>query len=142
MDKICSEGLEITLEFSYIREFMLASVGKLLEKVDNWCCIHGVNVEIVVNDWAMMEMLCGKTSRLRPVLGTLLNKRKKDPRMKYKSGDTSLFQQNTCSSFSFSTKFRSIFPFGIFDVKLNTISSPKEQEQSCRLSVLAKSPNL
>ena len=98
MDKICSEGLEITLEFSYIREFMLSSVGKLLEKVDNWCCIHGVNVEIVVNDWAMVEMLCGKTSRLRPVLGTLLNKRKKDPRMKYKSGDISLFQQNSLNA--------------------------------------------
>ena len=98
MDKIYSEGLEITLEFSYIREFMLSSVGKLLEKVDNWCCIHGVNVEIVVNDWAMMEMLCGKTFRLRPVLGTLLNKRKKDPRMKYKSGDTLLFQQNSLNA--------------------------------------------
>ena len=54
-----------------------------------------MNVEIVVNDWAVVEMLHGKTSRLCPVLGTLLNKRKKDPRMKYKSGDTSLFQQNS-----------------------------------------------
>ena len=98
MDKMYSEGSEITLVFSYIREFMLSSVGKLLEKVDNWCCIHGVNVEIVVNDWAMVEMLCGKTSRLHPVLGTLLNKRKKDPRMKYKSGDTLLFQQNSLNA--------------------------------------------
>ena len=98
MDKVYSEGSEITLVFSYIREFMLLSVGKLLEKVDNWCCIHGVNVEIVVNDWAMVEMLCGKTSRLHPVLGTLLNKRKKDPRMKYKSGDTLLFQQNSLNA--------------------------------------------
>ena len=57
MDKMRSEGLEITLAFSYIREFMLPSVGKLLEKVDNWCCIHGMNVEIVVNDWAVAEML-------------------------------------------------------------------------------------
>lgn len=95
MDKMRSEGLEITLAFSYIREFMLPSVGKLLEKVDNWCCIHGMNVEIVVNDWAVAEMLHGKTSHLCPVFGTLLNKRKKDPRMKYKSGDTSLFQQNS-----------------------------------------------
>lgn len=95
MDKMRSEGLEITLAFSYIREFMLPSVGKLLEKVDNWCCIHGMNVEIVINDWAVAEMLHGKITRLCPVFGTLLNKRKKDPRMKYKSGDTSLFQQNS-----------------------------------------------
>ena len=93
-----SEGLEITLAFSYIREFMLPSVGKLLEKVDNWCCIHGMNVEIVVNDWAVAEMLHGKTSHLCPVFGTLLNKRKKDPRMKYKSGDISLFQQNSLNA--------------------------------------------
>lgn len=98
MDKMRSEGMEITLAFSYIREFMLPSVGKLLEKVDNWCCIHGMNVEIVVNDWAVAEMLHGKTSRLCPVLGTLLNKRKKDPRMKYKSGDISLFQQNSLNA--------------------------------------------
>ena len=84
--------------FSYIREFMLPSVGKLLEKVDNWCCIHGMNVEIVVNDWAVAEMLHGKTSHLCPVFGTLLNKRKKDPRMKYKSGDISLFQQNSLNA--------------------------------------------
>ena len=98
MDKMRSEGLEITLAFSYIREFMLPSVGKLLEKVDNWCCIHGMNVEIVVNDWAVAEMLHGKTSHLCPVFGTLLNKRKKDPRMKYKSGDISLFQRNSLNA--------------------------------------------
>ena len=66
--------------------------------MDNWCCIHGVNVEIVVNDWAVVEMLHGKTTRLCPVFGTLLNKRKKDPRMKYKSGDISLFQRNSLNA--------------------------------------------
>lgn len=99
MDKMYSEGLAITLAFSYIREFMIPSLGKLLEKVDNWCCAHEVNVEIVVNDWAMAEMLQEKTSSyLSPVFGTLLNKRKKDPRMKYKLGDTSLFQQNSLNA--------------------------------------------
>ena len=98
MDKMRSEGLEVTLAFSYIREFMLSSVEKLLEKVDNWCRVHGVNVEIVVNDWAMVEILRGKTSHLSPVFGTLLNKRKKDSRMKYKSGDTSLFQHNSLNA--------------------------------------------
>ena len=99
MDKMYSEGLAITLAFSYIREFMIPSVGKLLEKVDNWCCARKVNVEIVVNDWAMAEMLHEKiSSHLSPVFGTLLNKRKKDPRMKYKSGDTSLFQQNSLNA--------------------------------------------
>ena len=99
MNKMYSEGLEVTLALSYIREFMLLSVEKLLEKVDNWCCTHGVDVEILINDWAMAEMLQEKTSsHLSPVFGTLLNKRKKDPRMKYKSGDTSLFQQNSLNA--------------------------------------------
>lgn len=93
-----SEDLEVTLAFSYIREFMLSSVEKLLEKVDNWCCVHGVNVEIVVNDWAMVEILRGKTSHLSPVFGTLINKRKKDPRMKYNPGDTALFQHNSLNA--------------------------------------------
>ena len=79
-------------------EVHCGSVEKLLEKVDNWCCFHGVNVEIVVNDWAMVEILRGKTSHLSPVFGTLINKRKKDPRMKYKSGDTALFQHNSLNA--------------------------------------------
>lgn len=98
MDKMYSEGLEITLAFSYIREFMLSSVEKLLEKVDNWCCTHEVNVEILINDWAMAEMLQERTGHLVPVLGTLLNKRKKDPRMQYKSGDLALFQHNSLNA--------------------------------------------
>ena len=98
MEKMRSEGLAITLVFSYVREFMLSSVEKLLEKVDNWCAIRGIYVEIVVNDWAVAEMLRGKNGRLIPVLGTLINKRKKDPRMKYKSGDTALFRQNSLNA--------------------------------------------
>ena len=109
MDKMRSEDLEVTLAFSYIREFMLSSVEKLLEKVDNWCCVHGVNVEIVVNDWAMVEILRGKTSHLSPVFGTLLNKCKKDPRMKYKSGDTALFQHNSLNAEFYRTYLRDTF---------------------------------
>ena len=106
MEKMHSEGLEVTLAFSYIREFMLPSVEKLLEKVDNWCCTHEVNVEILINDWAMTEMLQIRTERLVPVLGTLLNKRKKDPRMQYKSGDLALFQSNNLNA-EFYRKFLS-----------------------------------
>ena len=59
MDKMYSEGSEITLVFSYIRE-------------------HFPDLPVHAS--------------------TLLNKRKKDPRMKYKSGDTSLFQQNSLNA--------------------------------------------
>ena len=40
-------------------------------------------MEIQVNDWAMAEMIKEK-SLLIPVLGILLNKRRKDPRLHYK----------------------------------------------------------
>ena len=70
---------------SYIREFMLENTGQLIEKLENWCEENKVILEIQVNDWAMAEMLKGK-SLLVPALGILLNKRRKDPRLHYKTG--------------------------------------------------------
>lgn len=43
------------------------------------------DLEIIVNDWAMPKLLQGK-SHLKPVLGVLLNKRRKDVRLPYKHG--------------------------------------------------------
>lgn len=79
------ESLQVTLTFSYIREFMLENTGQLIEKLENWCEENKVILEIQVNDWAMAEMLKGK-SLLVPALGILLNKRRKDPRLHYKTG--------------------------------------------------------
>ena len=42
-------------------------------------------MEIIVNDWAMPALLHGKP-HLKPVLGVLLNKRRKDVRLPYKHG--------------------------------------------------------
>lgn len=43
------------------------------------------DLEIIVNDWAMTALLHGKP-HLKPVLGVLLNKRRKDVRLPYKHG--------------------------------------------------------
>ena len=43
------------------------------------------DLEIIVNDWAMPALLQGKP-HLKPVLGVLLNKRRKDVRLPYKHG--------------------------------------------------------
>lgn len=43
------------------------------------------DLEIIVNDWAMPILLQGKP-HLKPVLGVLLNKRRKDVRLPYKHG--------------------------------------------------------
>ena len=85
MDKTWADGLAVTLSFSYLREFMLKPIQQLLEILNFWCQKHQTTVEIVVNDWAMAEMLKGK-SLLVPALGILLNKRRKDPRLHYKTG--------------------------------------------------------
>lgn len=43
------------------------------------------DLEIIINDWAMPALLQGKP-HLKPVLGVLLNKRRKDVRLPYKQG--------------------------------------------------------
>lgn len=98
MEKAHREKRSITLVYTYIREDMLKTTEELLAKVDNWCRKKQISAEIVVNDWAMIKMLEIYPERLIPVLGTLLNKRKKDPRMKYKKGDRMLYEENSLNA--------------------------------------------
>ena len=98
MEKAHREKHSITLVYTYVREDMLKTTEELLEKVDNWCQKKQISAEIIVNDWAMIKMLEIYPERLIPVLGTLLNKRKKDPRMKYKKGDRTLYERNSLNA--------------------------------------------
>lgn len=98
LEKAWREKTEITLVYTYIREDMLKTTEELLNKVDNWCGEHQTSVEVVVNDWAMVDMLRKYYRSLIPVLGTLLNKRKKDPRMYYKKGNRILYEQNSLNA--------------------------------------------
>lgn len=98
MEKASSQHLGITLVFSYVREYMLESVTDLLKKTDKWCEENNQTVEVVINDWGMAQIMRNNTKNLRPCLGTLLNKRKKDPRISYKKGDISLFERNSLNA--------------------------------------------
>ena len=98
MEKAHREKCSITLVYTYIREDMLKTTEELLKKVDNWSKEKQISVEIVVNDWALAEMLKKYPERLTPVLGTLLNKRKKDPRMIYKKGNKTLYEKNSLNA--------------------------------------------
>lgn len=98
MEKAYRENRNITLVYTYIRENMLKTTEDLLDKVDNWCKERQTTVEVVVNDWAMVGILRKYPERMIPVLGTLVNKRKKDPRMDYKKGDRSLYEQNSLNA--------------------------------------------
>lgn len=86
MDKALSEGLEITIAFTYIREKFVDKVRSDIDSIFDWCVKNSTSVEIIVNDWGMLEILSSKLDRLAPVLGVLLNKRKKDPRSTRKIG--------------------------------------------------------
>lgn len=98
LEKAWRESLDVTVTSPYLREFMIESVEKLLEELTDWCKKHRTSLEIIANDWGMLELLKGRQNVLKPCLGTLLNKRKKDPRMKYKKGNTELLSENSLNA--------------------------------------------
>ena len=113
LEKAHKEALGITIAFSYIREFMLKPVEKLINRLMQWCKEKDTCIEIVINDWAMADIIARQNAEsaikksedinemrqyLIPCLGILLNKRKKDPRFPYKKGDKSLYSQNNLNA--------------------------------------------
>ena len=101
MDKAWADGLAVTLSFSYLREFMLKPIQQLLETLNFWCQKHQTTVEIVVNDWAMADLLADLLTdfpHLHPILGVLINKRRKDPRLSYKKGELSALSENSINA--------------------------------------------
>ena len=97
LEKAAENDLTVTVAFTYIRDNLLEETEALLQELDLWRKSRAVNtaeqekqqlpfsLEITVNDWAMPTLLTGKT-HLQPVLGVLLNKRRKDVRYPYKQG--------------------------------------------------------
>ena len=113
LEKAYKESLGITIAFSYIREFMLKPIEKLINRLAQWCKEKDTCIEIVINDWAMADIIAKQNAEsaikksevineirpyLIPCLGILLNKRKKDPRFPYKKGDKSLYSQNNLNA--------------------------------------------
>ena len=110
-----SEGLAVTVIFSYLREFMLKPVEKLLDELEEWCRNRETFLEIAANDWGLLELLRERKEWkkekevLVPCMGTLLNKRKKDPRMGYKQGETGYFRENSLNAEFYRTYLRDTF---------------------------------
>lgn len=113
LEKAHKESIGITIAFSYIREFMLNPVENLVNRLAQWCREKDTCIEIVINDWAMADIIARQNAEsaikksedineirqyLIPCLGILLNKRKKDPRFSYKKGDKSLYSQNNLNA--------------------------------------------
>ncbi|WP_432631226.1 hypothetical protein [Brotaphodocola sp.] len=111
LEKANAENLGITIVTSYLREEAWESFENLLEKLEQWCEETGTEtVEMVVNDWAVADRISAQISdsislssargtfkeykasqtahvshqsHIIPILGVLLNKRRKDPRNRY-----------------------------------------------------------
>jgi len=113
LEKAYKESLGITIAFSYIRQFMLKPIEELINRLAQWCKEKDTCIEIVINDWAMADIIAKQNAELAikkseainemrqyliPCLGILLNKRKKDPRFPYKKGDKSLYSQNNLNA--------------------------------------------
>lgn len=94
MDKACRESFSITLTFPFLLEENLSETQARLQHLAKWCEQKNKTIEIVVNDWGTAH-LAAQFPVFSLCLGVLLNKRKKDPRMAYKLGDSTLFEQNS-----------------------------------------------
>lgn len=94
MDKACQESFAVTLVFPFLLEENLPETQARLQHLARWCEQKTKNIELVVNDWGTAH-LAVQFPVFSLCLGVLLNKRKKDPRMAYKLGDRTLFEQNS-----------------------------------------------
>lgn len=124
MEQAYQEDLKITLSFSYVRDYLLEETAELLKKLDAWCLGRNCQIEVVVNDWGMADILQKETSHLVPVLGILLNKRKKDPRMPWKKGNLKLLERNSLNAEFYRTYLKQ--EFGIERYEWETCGYPQD----------------
>ena len=82
--------------------------------LDHWCGQHQETLEIVVNDWGTAA-LAAERKNFTVSLGILLNRRKKDPRMKYKQGNDALFHQNSLNAEFYQTYLKENFGIGRYE---------------------------
>lgn len=92
LDRAQRDGLQVSIASAQLRagDSRMEAAMVLLEQ-------RGVPSEWIVNDWGTLEKLQNHRSCIRPVLGTLLNKRRKDPRMRWTAGfdvDKPLLSEN------------------------------------------------
>lgn len=85
MEKALEQKKEITLVFTYLREELRKETECMLDTIYQWCKEKKTVLEILVNDFGMLAMLAEKEEYFVLCYGTLLNRRRKDPRYIYKN---------------------------------------------------------
>lgn len=86
LEKAKAEGIEVTLASTYMRDQLLEETEAFTNEIYTWCQKNAFMIEVIVNDWGMIQLLKDKKDYFQFSLGILLNKRRKDPRYQYKSG--------------------------------------------------------
>lgn len=82
LEKARREGVDVTVSFASQPEVSFKETEQLLERLQSWCRKNGA-IEIVVNDWGTALIVSRYPEQFELCMGTLLNKRKKDPRLSY-----------------------------------------------------------
>ena len=77
IDKAIEYGMEFTLVTPYVTEQGLIELKLLFKELVEIL----PNCEVVVNDWGILHLLNGEFPTLSPILGRLLNKAWRDPRI-------------------------------------------------------------
>ena len=81
------EKLGITISYPPLIQQRLDHTKKMIRILEEFCREKQIVIELVVNDWGMIQLLKEeKIECFNLVLGRLLNKRKKDSRMKNRMG--------------------------------------------------------
>jgi hypothetical protein len=69
------------LSFSLVTPYVTNSGLGKLEKLFRWLRKNKTNCEVIINDYGVLDLINEKHRVLRPVLGRLLTKQKRDPRI-------------------------------------------------------------
>lgn len=87
LEKADAEQLIPVVQFPYMQEDFAEQWEKILDQLAVWCENNDCMIELVLNDWGMLNLLRHKKYPVfRLTLGILLNKRRKDTRLQYKNG--------------------------------------------------------
>ena len=87
----------MSIVYTYVRENLLKNTEKMLHMVDNWCEEKQKDVEIVVNDWAILSM-ARKDPHLKLCMGTLAQQKKKRDPDEIQKGTREFYSENSLNA--------------------------------------------
>lgn len=82
--KALKEKYKVTIAYPYLMENNVEKFEMLVDSLVKLCEEENTHIEMTVNDWGVLQILNKYGQVITPILGRLLNKRKKDPRFKWK----------------------------------------------------------